>query len=115
MTDASAAWAIRCHYRPGGADERLAIRLEHIEYMIAALPVTIFGGAILSDDGTPVGMEVILRLADRAAAQAFIDQEPYCRGGLFASIVIERVRAMTPPYDGAPLYRELEIERARRR
>ncbi len=115
MIEASSAWAIRCHYRPGGAEERLAIRLEHIEYMIAALPFTIFGGAILSGDGAPLGMEVIVRLADREAAQAFIDREPYSRGGLFATVVIEQVRAMTPPYDGGPLYQQLEIERSRRR
>lgn len=113
MTDAP-AWAIRCHYRPGGAEARMAIRLEHIDYMIAALPNTIFGGALLDDAGVPVGMEVILRLPDRAAAESFLAGEPYARAGLFASVVIERVRTMTPPNDGGPLYEQRDLERARR-
>ena len=114
MAAEPSAYAIRCHYRPGGAEARLAIRLEHLEFVIAALPITLFGGALLNDDGEPVGMELIVRVADRAAGLAFIEREPYHEAGLFASVVIERVRAMTPPYDGAPLYEQLALERARR-
>ena len=114
MAEETPAYAIRCHYRPGGAEARMAIRLEHLEYVIAGLPITLFGGALLREDGQPVGMELIVRVADQAAARSFIEAEPYHRAGLFASVVIERVRTMTPPYDGGPLYEQLALERARR-
>ena len=52
--------------------------------------------------------------ADLESARAFIGPESYYRAGLFASVVIERVRPMTPPYDGAPRYEQLAVERARR-
>lgn len=108
------AFALRCYYRPGGAEDRLAIRIPHLEYMIAALPIKLFGGAILADDGSAIGMEVILRVPDRAAAERFLAAEPYARAGLFERVEITPVRPMVPPGDGTRLHAELARERARR-
>ena len=57
-------YLIRCTYRPGGAQDRLAIRREHIEHMLEWLPRTVFGGALLDSAGKePVGMVVALRMS----------------------------------------------------
>jgi uncharacterized protein YciI len=113
MTD-QFGYRILCRYRPGGATDRLPLRAMHLEYMIAQLPVTVFGGAVLAEDGEPLGMEVLVAVPTRPAAEEWVAAEPYAAAGLFASIEIERVRIMTPPLDGSRLYAVLERERRAR-
>ncbi len=100
-------YRVLCRYRPGGATDRLEHRVRHLEYMIVWLPATIFGGAILAEDGEPLGMEVVLSVESRAEAERFVAGEPYCVAGIFRTVEIERVRIMTPPDDGGPLFRAL--------
>ena len=113
MTDAERyGYRLLCRYRPGGAEDRLPLRIPHLEYMIASLPDTVFGGAVLADDGRALGMEVLLEVPTRAVAERWIAAEPYCAAGLFESVTIDRIRIMTPPRDGAPLRRALAAERS---
>lgn len=102
-------YLVQATYRPGGADARLAIRAEHIRYMLDWLPRTVFGGALLADEagGGATGMAVALDVASREDATAFVDGEPYARAGLFDDIRIVAMRQMTPPHDAAFLEREL--------
>lgn len=112
MTKERIGYRLLCRYRPGGAEARLPLRIVHLEYMIAALPITVFGGAVLSDQGEPLGMEVLLEVPTRALAERFIADEPYSAAGLFESVTIDRIRVMTPPQDGGPLRQALADERA---
>lgn len=92
------AWLVRCLYRPGGASDRLAVRAEHIRHMLAWLPQTVFGAAMLDADGQHfIGMVVALAVESSDEAQRFIDTEPYCRAGLFSSVEITPLAQMTPP------------------
>jgi len=77
--------AIDCRYRPGGAEDRLAIRDIHLEYMIANKPWVIAGGAAMQGPQV-VGMYLLLATGEMAEAEAFLDQEPYTRAGLFAEV-----------------------------
>ena len=100
-------YLIRCTYRPGGAQDRLAIRREHIEHMLEWLPRTVLGGALLDSAGKePVGMVVALR-CEAEDVDRFIATEPYCRAGLFDAITVDPLIQMTPPYTRAVLEREL--------
>ncbi|MFL9950459.1 hypothetical protein PQR68_31145 [Paraburkholderia agricolaris] len=100
---------IHCLYRPGGAADRLPIRRAHIHYMLDWLPVTVFGSAILSADGTQAaGMVVALDVDSETEVRRFIASEPYCSAGLFDTITVNPLVQMTPPYTRAVLERELE-------
>jgi len=103
---------VHCLYRPGGAEARLAIRHAHIEHMLAWLPHTVFGAAMLDDDGaTARGMVVALDVACAEDARRFVAGEPYCRAGLFESIAVHPLVQMTPPYTPDVLLRELAAPR----
>lgn len=101
------AYLVHCLYRPGGAQERLAIRGRHIEHMLEWLPRTVFGSAILDAGGQPIGMVVALGVDEEAEARRFIDHEPYNSAGLFGSVAVNRLVQMTPPYSREVLEREL--------
>lgn len=104
-------FAISCLFVRDGHTRRKELRVQHLEYMIGALPYTRFGGGLLDGDGsTAIGMLVVIDVADRREAEAFIAGEPYCRAGLFESIAITRVRQMTPPMEPTVLLQELERE-----
>lgn len=103
------AYLIHCLYRPGGAQERLAIRRRHIEHMLEWLPRTVFGSAILGDGAEPIGMVVALSVDDEAEARRFIDDEPYHRAGLFGVVAVNRLVQMTPPHTREVLERELGV------
>lgn len=77
--------ALDCRYRPGGAEDRLPIRVVHLDYMIANKAAVVAGGPSM-EDGKLVGMFLLLGTDDAAEADAFLAQEPYCRAGLFAEI-----------------------------
>lgn len=107
-------FAIICTYKPGGDVLRKPIRARHLEYMIAALPYTVYGGSLTDDDAKrATGMVVVVERADRDGALAFIRSEPYYKAGLFESVVVRRVRQMTPEIPVGLLTIELDRERAR--
>lgn len=101
------AYLVHCLYRPGGAQDRLAVRRQHIEYMLEWLPRTVFGSAMLGPGGEPIGMVVALGVDDETDARQFIDNEPYNRAGLFSSVAVNRLVQMTPPHTREVLEREL--------
>jgi hypothetical protein len=55
----------------------------------------------------------VIEFASRAEAEAFSAEEPYNKGGLFESVVIQRWRQMVPEIEAGFLLKELELERAK--
>jgi uncharacterized protein YciI len=106
---------VQLQYKPDADLARFACRAEHIEYMIAALPYTKFGGPLLADQGDrSSGAIFVLDLPDRAAVEKFVANEPFFRNGLFESVLIRRWRQMAPePFEGF-MQVELKAERERR-
>lgn len=104
---------VTCLYKPGAAEARMAVRAPHIEYMIAAMPQTVFGGPLLADDGeTATGLVVILDLPDRAAADRFVQNEPYFTNDLFERVEIHECRQFVPEPEVGFLAAELERQKA---
>ena len=105
-------FAFICFDKPGKADLRKRIRVEHIEYMIAAKDRTVFGGPLQDDDGeTTIGSIFAIDFADRAAAEAFIAEEPYTKYGLFETPQIFPWKQMVPELEEGFLLKELARQR----
>ncbi len=87
---------VRCHYRLGGAQERLGIRDVHLRFMIAGRPAIQAGGALVGPDGEASGMFLLLACDSVAEAEAFLELEPYTAAGLFSSRSFEQARRFIP-------------------
>jgi uncharacterized protein YciI len=79
--------------KPGQSALRQKIRPDHLEYLNGQVHLLLAAGAKLSDDGaTPQGSFYLIDVEDRAAAEAFINADPYMRNGVFGTVVVTRVR-----------------------
>ncbi|MGC1494912.1 MAG: YciI family protein [Sulfitobacter sp.] len=72
--DKSGAQAIRAENRPA-----------HITYL-KSTDMVAQAGPFLNDGGDMIGSLIILDVPDMAAAQAWADNDPYAKAGLFASV-----------------------------
>ena len=74
-------------------DLRLAIRPAHLDYLDAHVDLLLACGAKLSDDGAQAnGGLYLVDLEDRAAAQRFIENDPFFQAELFERVAITRWR-----------------------
>lgn len=80
-------FAIVCRDKPDALETRLATRPEHLEYL-AQSKVLKLAGALLGDDGNPVGSILIVEADDISAAQAQADNDPYTKADIFESVTI---------------------------
>lgn len=80
---------------PNSLALRMETRPRHLEYM--APFDTPVAGPLLDDDDNPCGTCIIVELADRAAADAFIAGDPYTQAGLFQSVRVHPFRTVTWP------------------
>jgi len=86
-------YAIQLVDKPGSADLRAATRAAHLAYLKSHQHLLLAAGALISDDGTGGhGGLLILDTDDRAAAQRFVDEDPFTRAGLFEKITVTRWR-----------------------
>lgn len=72
--------------RPDGLADRLAVRDEHRAWL-RQHPHPIVcrsGGPWLDDEGNMRGSMLVIEAASKADAQAYLDEDPYARVGLFA-------------------------------
>jgi uncharacterized protein len=89
--------------KPGGEAIRTAARDAHFAYLDAHEDILVLGGAMLGEDGkTRTGSVLIVNVADRAAAEAFSENEPFRKAGLFARVEINRMRRGQWNPDAAP-------------
>jgi uncharacterized protein YciI len=86
-------FAIKTTDKPGKEELRTKLRPAHLDYLDSQKEILLAAGALLSDDGKHAsGGLLVVDVEDRAAAQRFIDNDPFTKGGLFAQITIERWR-----------------------
>lgn len=79
--------------RPGKADLRQALESEHRAWLDTQSAHILAAGALLQDDGSELGGGLyIIDAESRTAAQAFINDDPLTKAGLFASTEITRWR-----------------------
>lgn len=70
--------------KPGALQTRVDNRSAHLGYISDTGVVSQAGPLI--EDGEMAGSLVILDVADMAAAQAWADNDPYAKAGLFAKV-----------------------------
>jgi uncharacterized protein YciI len=73
--------------KSGALQTRLDNRDAHLAY-IAQTGVVEMAGPVLDDDGQMCGSLIVLEVADLAAAQAWADNDPYNKAGLFADVTL---------------------------
>jgi hypothetical protein len=89
-----------CIDKPDHLKMRLDNRPTHLGYLNSLEGKLKVAGALLgADNQTPVGSMLIFDAADEKEARAFVDNDPFARAGLFASVDIKAWRQGV----GAPL------------
>ena len=87
---------------PGMAARRLEIRPEHKAYLAAVAERIAFAGPLLDDAGVMAGSLLVIDFADRAAALAWLDAEPFTRAGVYGSRQVMAFRNLWPQKTGFP-------------
>jgi uncharacterized protein YciI len=86
-----AQWAIYCWDRPGAAEARRVLLPEQQRYVKSFAERVIGYGHFVSDDGREaLGTSFFMQLDDRAAADAFLADEPLNKAGLYARVEVHR-------------------------
>ena len=80
-------FALMAWDKPGALPIRLDNRPDHLAYLDST-GVVQKAGPFLDPDGQPCGSLIVLDVPDMAAAQAWADNDPYARAGLFAEVKI---------------------------
>ena len=88
---------------PDSPEIRAATRDAHFKYLDDHERILVLGGALLADDGkTRTGSVLIINVENLAAAEAFSENEPFRRAGLFERVEINRMRRGQWNPDAAP-------------
>ncbi len=80
-------FALMTKDKPGALQTRMDNREAHLAY-IAETGVVEMAGPMLDDDGQMCGSLIVLDVDDMAAAQAWADNDPYAKVGLFESVTL---------------------------
>ena len=94
---------------PGGAPRRCH-RAAHLHYVAGRQGLIVYAGPLL-EDGRMVGSIFIFDVADRAALDAYLADDPYFRENIFESVEIWESRWMVPEREEGFL--KAEAERAK--
>ena len=86
-------YAIQTTDKPGSAKLRADTRAAHLDYLTKNKHLLLAAGALIDDDGTGGnGGILIVDTDDRKAAEKFVDDDPFTRAGLFATVNVTRWR-----------------------
>lgn len=80
-------FALMTKDKPGALQTRLENREAHLAY-IAETGVVEMAGPVLDTDGEMCGSLIVLEVDDLAAAQAWADNDPYAKAGLFSDVTL---------------------------
>jgi uncharacterized protein YciI len=70
----------------------MATRPAHLAWLENEADKIVSGGALLDPDGKPAGSLIVIDVADRAAAEAWAQADPYTKAGLFEGTVVRPFR-----------------------
>lgn len=82
-----------CIDKPDSLDLRMATREAHFAYVRGKPGMMKLGGPFLNDKGEMAGSLIIFEAEDQAAAQAFSDDDPYTKAGLFERVEVRPWKA----------------------
>lgn len=74
--------------KPGALQTRMDNREAHLAY-ISETGVVEMAGPLLNEAGDMCGSLIILEVDDLAAAQAWADNDPYAKAGLFSDVRLQ--------------------------
>ncbi|MCK0097506.1 YciI family protein [Yoonia sp. F2084L] len=80
-------FALMTKDKPGALQTRMDNRDAHLAY-ITETGVVEMAGPVLDDDGQMCGSLIVLEVDDLAAAQAWADNDPYAKAGLFSDVTL---------------------------
>lgn len=89
-------FAIVCFDKPCVGELREKTHDAHLDYLKQHSVQMHFGGPFENDGGAIVGTLFIVNVEDHAAANAFTENEPFHRAGVFESVIVRRWRQMQP-------------------
>ena len=81
-------FVLLCTDKPNSLDLRLQVRPDHVKYLESLGTSLKTAGPFITDEGSPNGSLVVIEAADRVAAKAIAENDPYAKAGLFASVDI---------------------------
>lgn len=81
-------FALICTDKPNSVELRMSVRPDHLTYLESLGTALKAAGPFTDDEGKPTGSLVIIEAADKAAAKAMAENDPYARAGLFAAVEI---------------------------
>lgn len=85
---------VKAYDGPGMLDKRMAVRPAHLEGMNKLGKQIVFAGGLLDEAGGMKGSALVMDFLDRAALDAYIQNEPYVVAGVWEKIEIETVNAV---------------------
>ncbi|WP_374467363.1 YciI family protein [Ferrovibrio sp.] len=95
-----------CFYnldKPGAAALRQQWRPAHKEYLGRVADHIAFAGPLFADDGeTMQGSLLVIDFPNRAAAEAWLKDEPFTQNGVYASVSIRAFANLWPQKTGFP-------------
>jgi len=87
----------------GTADLRTRVRPDHKAYLAQVADRIAFAGPLVADDGvTMIGSLLAIDFESRAAATAWLRDEPFTRAGLYASVDVHAFVNLWPQRTGFP-------------
>ena len=86
-------WAISRVAAPDFAAKREKGLKPHMDYLLSQKKILVLSGPTESDDCTKfLGALLIVNVNSRAEAQAFVDNDPFTKAGMFTKVTITRMR-----------------------
>jgi uncharacterized protein YciI len=91
------------HDKTNGSQLRETLRPDHRAYLSAVAERIAFAGPLIADDEkTILGSLIAIEFPDREAANEWLRNEPYTRGGVYESTQIHAFRNLWPQKAGFP-------------
>ena len=85
---------IKAYDGPNMLDKRMAVRPRHLEGMNELGKQIICAGGLLDDAGKMKGSALVVDFPDRAALDAYLNNEPYVLEGVWQSIEVEPINVV---------------------
>jgi hypothetical protein len=104
---------ILCKLKADSEAARKALRLQHLEYILAHRSALVAGGPVLTETNAPWMMIIFTHFTDKQSAQDFIRLEPYTASGqVFESVDVRPWSQVLPEAAPGSLQADIERERA---
>jgi uncharacterized protein YciI len=96
-------FTLYCLDKPGSTARRRELRAIHKAHVATIADRLAAAGPLFEDDGTTmIGSLLIVDFEDRAALDAWLDDEPFTQQGVYDSVTVRLFLNVWPQRTGAP-------------